>query len=77
MDFTVKNYNVSVEDDKRIAIAKSKIVKIFYKEETTFSFEKFSTRLKRAFDILSQYGQAKSGKEEVKITLNQINSNKL
>jgi hypothetical protein len=71
------HYDGPAEGDKRVAVARSNISKTFYKNETTFSFEKYSTRLKKSFDMLRQYGQPKSHKEEVEILLNQINTNNL
>ena len=70
-----EHYDGPAEGDKRITIARSNIQQAFYKNEQIFSFEKYSTRLKRAFDTLRQYNQPKSDKEEVEILLNNINTN--
>lgn len=71
----VAHYDGPAEGDKRVAIARSNIQSAFYKNESTFSFEKYSTRLKRAFDTLRQYNQPKSNREEVEILLKNINTN--
>ena len=68
------HYDGPAEGDKRITVARSNIKQAFYKNEQIFSFEKYSTRLKRAFDTLRQYQQPKSDKEEVEILLNNINT---
>ena len=44
-------------------MARSNTAKTFYEDETTFPLKKYSTRLKREFDMLHQYGQARSDKE--------------
>lgn len=76
-DALCQHYDGPAEGDKRITIARSNIQHAFYKNEQIFSFEKYSTKLKRAFDTLRQYNQPKSHKEEVEILLNNINTNNM
>ena len=57
-----EHYNGTTKSDKRVAISRSSTVKMFYKYDTTFSFEKYSIRLERSFDMLQQYGQTKRNK---------------
>jgi hypothetical protein len=70
-----EHYDGPAEGDKRVTVARSNLEQAFYKNESTFSFEKYSTRLKKSFDTLRQYGQPKSEKEEVEILLKQITTN--
>ena len=56
-------------------VLRANIDQAFYKNESTFSFERYTTRLRHAFDILRQYNQPKSDREEVEILLKQINKN--
>ena len=69
------HYDGPAEGDKRVTVARANIESAFYKNESTFSFEKYSTRLKKAFDTLRQYNQPKSSKEEVDILLKGVNTN--
>lgn len=69
------HYDGPAEGDKRVTVARANIESAYYKNESTFSFEKYSTRLKKAFDTLRQYNQPKSAKEEVDILLKQMNTN--
>jgi hypothetical protein len=69
------HYDGPAEGDKRVTVARANIDSAFYKNESTFSFEKYSTRLKKAYDTLRQYNQPKSSKEEVDILLKNINTN--
>ena len=69
------HYNGPGEGDKRVTIARSDITLVHYRNEASFSFEKYSTRLRKAFKTLETYGQPKCHKEQVEILLNQINTN--
>ena len=69
------HYDGPAEGDKRVTVARANLDTAFYKNEATFSFEKYSTRLKKAFDTLRQYKQPKSDREEVEILLKGINTN--
>jgi hypothetical protein len=53
------------ESDKRVTVARSDISNLHYKNETSFNFEKYSTRMKKSFSTLSQYEQPKCEKEKV------------
>ena len=72
-----EHYNGPTKGDNMVSVSMSNIVKKFYKNETKLSFKMYSTRLKRSFDMLHQYGQTNSNKEETEILLNQINRNNL
>ena len=69
------HYDGPAEGDKRVAIARHDIKIIHYRNESSFSFEKYSTRLKSAFTTLATYNQPKSEIEKVEILLDQINTN--
>jgi hypothetical protein len=69
------HYDGPAEGDKRVAIARHDIKIVHYRNESSFSFEKYSTRLKSAFTTLATYNQPKSEVEKVEILLDQINTN--
>jgi hypothetical protein len=69
-----RHYDGPAEGDKRVTIARSDINLIHYRNETSFSFEKFSTRLRKAFTTLATYNQPKCEKEKVEILLDHINT---
>ena len=71
------HYDGPAEGDKRVTVARHDIKVLHYKNESSFSFEKYSTRLKRAFTMLEQYNQPKGEREKVKILLGQINTNNM
>ncbi len=69
------HYDGPAEGDKRVTVARHDLKIIHYKNESSFSFEKYSSKLKKAFDTLDQYQQPKSEREKVEILLDQINTN--
>ena len=69
-----RHYDGPAEGDKRVTIARSDINLIHYRNETSFSFEKFSTRLRKAFTTLATYRQPKCEKEKVEILLDHIST---
>ena len=71
----INHYDGPAEGDKRVTIARSDLSNLHYKNETSFNFEKFSTRMKKSFSTLAQYGQPKCEKEKVEMLLKQINNN--
>ena len=44
------------EGSQRKQVARSDLKKIFYKNETTFTFDKYITKLKGGFNVLDKYG---------------------
>ena len=70
-----EHYNSPAEGDKWVTVLRSNIDQAFYKNESTLFFERYTTRLKHAFDTLRHYNQHKSDCEEVEILLKQINTN--
>ena len=69
------HYDGPAEGDKRVTVARSDITLVHYRNESSFSFEKYSTRLRKAFITLRDYNQPKCEKEKVEILLNQITTN--
>ena len=68
----VNHYNGTAESERRIAAARHKLSILFYKNEATFNFETFSTKLKATFDTMEKYGEGKSEREKVSILLEKI-----
>ena len=60
---------------ERDTVTRSNIDQAFYKNESTFSFERYTNRLKHAFDTLWKYNQPRSDREEVEILMKHINRN--
>ena len=52
--------NGSTESELRISAARHKLSNLFYKNEITFNFEIFSTRLKDSFETMDNYGEVRS-----------------
>jgi hypothetical protein len=71
----LNHYDGPAEGDKRVTVARSDINIIHYRNESSYSFEKYSTRLRKAFFTLEQYQQPKCEREKVEILLNQISTN--
>jgi hypothetical protein len=68
------HYDGDAEGDKRVTVARHDIKIIHYRNESSFSFERYSTRLKKAFATLAQYGQPRNEKEKVETLLDQIHT---
>ena len=68
------NYDGLAEGDKRIAVARSDISVVHYRNEAVFSFEQYSTKLRKAFQTLEDYGQGKCEAEKVEILLKQVHT---
>ena len=50
------HYDCTSEAARRKQVAKADSKKIFYKNETTFTFEKYVTKIKGIFNVLEKYG---------------------
>ena len=68
------HYDGNTTRDKLGTVARHDIKIMCYKNEPSFSFEKYSTRLKKELFILDTYKQPKSKREKVDIWLSQINT---
>ena len=60
---------------KRLANANQSISTLHYTQEHTFSFEKYITKLKGAFNILKDNEEPKTEREKVRLMLQKIQSN--
>jgi hypothetical protein len=60
-----QHYDGPGEIDRRIALAKKQIKDLHYKSEQSFSFDKFSTRLNGAFQILAECKEGLTEKAKV------------
>ena len=49
------HYDGTSEGSRRKRVSRSDLKKIFYKNETTFTFEKYVTKLKGIFNVLGKY----------------------
>ena len=70
-----EHYDGLAEVYKRVTVSHANIDQAFYKNEPTFSFERYKTPIKDAFYTLRKYNQPKSNREEVEILLKKINTN--
>ena len=72
-----EHYDGTAEGDKHVMVSRANINQAFYKNESTFSFERYTARIKHAFNTLRQYNQPKGDREEFEILLKQINTNNM
>lgn len=68
------HYDGAAEAEKRKEAARSDLKVLFYRNEVSFSFEKYLNRMKRCFDILDKYGVPFYEEEKVKLLLDRIQS---
>ena len=66
------HYNGKAEGERRKAVAKSDIEKLFYRNESTFLFEKYVTKLQHAFNILEQYAIPEFEENKIKLLLDKV-----
>ena len=62
-----KHYDGPDEQHRRIEEARARISQAFYKYEGTFTFEKFTTILQDAFEVLEKYGEPVYEREKLKL----------
>ena len=67
------HYDGTSEGERRKAVAKADLKKLFYRNETTFSFEKYVTKLKHIFNVMDRYAMPLYEKDKVDHLLEQIN----
>ena len=68
------HYDGTSEGARRKQVARVYLNKIFYKNETTFTFEKYVTKLKGFFNVLEKYGIPLYKEQMVEHLLDQIMS---
>ena len=73
----VQHYDGPGEKERRIALATEQIKSLHYKDERTFTFETFITKLKSAYEILADNGIPKAEREKVSEMCERINSSNL
>jgi hypothetical protein len=66
------HYDGTAEGERRMAVAKADLAKLFYRNETVFSFEKYVTKLLTIFNILEKYKFPVYEKDKVDYLLNKI-----
>ena len=49
------HYDGTAEGERRMIVAKADLAKLFYQNKSTFSFEKYVTKLLTIFNILEKY----------------------
>ena len=62
---------------RRIARAESLEASLFYKNESTFNFESFSSRIEEMFNIYKEENQEKTDEEKIRILFRKIQSSSL
>jgi len=67
------HYDGKAEGERRMAVAKADLTKLFYRNEATFSFEKYVTKLLGIFNILEKYKFPVYAKDKVDYLLDKIN----
>lgn len=68
------HYDGEAESEKRKEAARSDLKALFYRNEASFSFEKYLNRMKRCFDTLEKYSVPYYEEEKVKLLLDRIQS---
>ena len=66
------HYDGKAEGERRMAVAKADLTKLFYRNEATFSFEKYVTKLLNTFNILEKYQFPVYPKDKVDYLLDKI-----
>ena len=60
---------------KRLATANQSFQSLHYNQEHTFSFKKYITRMKEAFNILEDVEEPRTQREKVRLMLQKMNTN--
>lgn len=66
-------YDGESEGERRKQVARADLEKLFYRNESTFSFEKYVTKLQHIFNVLKQYKVPVYEEEQVNYLLDKIN----
>ena len=61
----VSHYNIYTESKQYISVSRYKLSNLFYKNKTTFNFDRLSAILKTNFDIMDKYGKVRSEREKI------------
>ena len=73
MEALQNHYDGPSEGERRKQIARSDLEKLFYRNETTFSFEKYVTIMKMNFEVLRKYEVPVHEEDKTRMLLNNIN----
>ena len=68
------HYYSKSESERRKHVAKDKLKRLFYRNETTFSLEKYVTKTKQKFNLLQNYNSPIYKVEKFRQPLDKINS---
>ena len=69
------HYDKDAVGKRKIQAAKDKLKKIHYYNESTFTFEKYVTRLKKNFNVLEKYSKKIEKDDKVEYLLNNCHCN--
>ena len=67
------HYDGTAEGERRKEVAKNDLKSLFYRNESTFSFEKYVTKMQAFYNTLEQYGEPEYESNKVKNLLDKIN----
>ena len=67
------HYDGKAEGERRKAVVRADLEKIFYRNEATFPFETFVTKLQHIFNVLEKYGMPEYEQNKVNYLLDKIN----
>ena len=73
MEALQSHYDGKAEGERRKAIARADFDNLFYKNETTFPLEKYTTKMKECHTILDKYGVPMHEEDKVHHFLDKIN----
>jgi hypothetical protein len=67
------HYDGESEGERRKQVARADLEKLFYRNETTYSFEKYITKLKQIFNVLEKYNVPVYEEQKVQYLLDKVN----
>ena len=67
------NYDRKSEGEHRKQVAKDYIKRLFYRNKSTFSFEKYVTTMKQTFNVLENYNVSLHEEDKISKILDNIN----
>ena len=66
------HFDGAAEGERRKQQAKAELATLFYRNESSYTFEKYATKLKNSFDILARYKVPYYEEDKVKLLLDRI-----
>ena len=67
------HYDVKSEGERRKQVAKDDLMRLFYRNETTFSFKNYVTKMKQIFNMLENYNVPLYEEDKFRQLLDNIN----